>query len=122
MPSAKVRMKVNESLGCVSGWRRCRLGNTPRSWPMGGARRLPGLRAHGANAERLHPHERHWNLKTMGIVPAAQGHGLGSRLIAPRAGPASPGCPAASTEGQALSCWTASNVSAPSWPSDTPPL
>src|SRR4029453_7114171 len=37
----------------------------------------------GANAERLHPHERQWNLETMGIVPAAQGHGLGSRLIAP---------------------------------------
>ena len=37
----------------------------------------------GANAERLHPHERHWNLETMGIAPAAQGQGLGSRLIAP---------------------------------------
>ena len=36
----------------------------------------------GANAERLHHHERHWNLETMGIAPAAQGHGLGSRLIA----------------------------------------
>jgi len=37
----------------------------------------------GANAERLHPHERHSNLETMGIAPAAQGQGLGSRLIAP---------------------------------------
>jgi hypothetical protein len=26
----------------------------------------------GANAERLHPHERHSNLETMGIAPAAQ--------------------------------------------------
>ena len=37
----------------------------------------------GANSERLHPHERHWHLETMGIAPDAQGQGLGSRLIAP---------------------------------------
>jgi GNAT superfamily N-acetyltransferase len=37
----------------------------------------------GANTERLHPHEWHWNLETMGIAPAAQGRGLGTRLIAP---------------------------------------
>jgi GNAT superfamily N-acetyltransferase len=37
----------------------------------------------GANTERLHPHERHWNLETMGVAPTAQGQGLGSRLIAP---------------------------------------
>ena len=25
--------RANASLGCVSGWRRCHLGNTPRRWP-----------------------------------------------------------------------------------------
>lgn len=37
----------------------------------------------GANTERLHPRERHWNLETMGIAPRAQGQGIGTRLIAP---------------------------------------
>ena len=37
----------------------------------------------GANAERHHPRDRHWNLETMGIAPAAQGQGVGSRLITP---------------------------------------
>lgn len=46
-------------------------------------RAFPGFARMGANAERLHPRERHWNLETMGIVPAAQGIGIGSRLIAP---------------------------------------
>jgi GNAT superfamily N-acetyltransferase len=46
-------------------------------------RAFPGFARMGANAERLHPPERHWNLETMGIAPAAQGQGIGSRLIAP---------------------------------------
>jgi ribosomal protein S18 acetylase RimI-like enzyme len=37
----------------------------------------------GANAERLHPRDRHWNLEAMGVAPAAQGRGVGSRLIGP---------------------------------------
>jgi GNAT superfamily N-acetyltransferase len=46
-------------------------------------RAFPGLVRMGANAERLHPRERHWNLETMGVAAAAQGQGIGSRLIAP---------------------------------------
>ena len=46
-------------------------------------RAFPGFVRMGANAERLHPQERHWNLETMGVAPAAQGQGIGSRLIAP---------------------------------------
>jgi ribosomal protein S18 acetylase RimI-like enzyme len=46
-------------------------------------RSFPAFARMGANAERLHPTERHWNLETMGIAPAAQGQGIGSRLIAP---------------------------------------
>jgi GNAT superfamily N-acetyltransferase len=37
----------------------------------------------GANAARLHPRDPHWNLETMGIVPDAQGRGVGTRLLAP---------------------------------------
>jgi ribosomal protein S18 acetylase RimI-like enzyme len=37
----------------------------------------------GANSERHHPRDRHWNLETMGIAPAAQGQGVGSQLIRP---------------------------------------
>jgi GNAT superfamily N-acetyltransferase len=37
----------------------------------------------GANAERLHPRDRHWNLEAMGVAPSAQGRGVGSRLIRP---------------------------------------
>ena len=37
----------------------------------------------GANAARLHPRDPHWNLETMGIVPGAQGRGVGTRLLAP---------------------------------------
>lgn len=37
----------------------------------------------GANAERLHPPDRHWTLETMGVAPSAQGQGTGSRLIGP---------------------------------------
>jgi ribosomal protein S18 acetylase RimI-like enzyme len=46
-------------------------------------RGFPGFARLGANAERLHPRHRHWNLETMGIAPAAQGQGIGSRLLAP---------------------------------------
>jgi GNAT superfamily N-acetyltransferase len=38
---------------------------------------------YGANAARLHPRDPHWNLETLGIVPEAQGQGIGSRLVAP---------------------------------------
>jgi GNAT superfamily N-acetyltransferase len=37
----------------------------------------------GGNAARLHPRDPHWNLETMGIVPEAQGRGVGTRLLAP---------------------------------------
>ena len=47
---------------------------------------FPGFVRLGANAERLHPHDRHWNLETMGITPAAQGQGIGRRLLAPGLG------------------------------------
>ena len=46
-------------------------------------RAFPGFVRMGANAERLHPQERHWNLETMGVASAAQGQGIGSRLLAP---------------------------------------
>jgi ribosomal protein S18 acetylase RimI-like enzyme len=46
-------------------------------------RGFPGFARLGANAERLHPRDRHWNLEAMGIAPAAQGQGIGSRLLAP---------------------------------------
>jgi GNAT superfamily N-acetyltransferase len=37
----------------------------------------------GGNAARLHPRDPHWNLETMGIVPDAQGRGVGTRLLGP---------------------------------------
>jgi ribosomal protein S18 acetylase RimI-like enzyme len=37
----------------------------------------------GANAERFHPTDPHWNLETLGIRREAQGGGIGSRLMAP---------------------------------------
>jgi hypothetical protein len=40
-------------------------------------------------------------------------------VIAETANRSSPGCPAASREGQVPGCSNASNISAPSWPSDT---
>ena len=46
-------------------------------------RRFPAFARLGANAARLHPRDRHWNLETMGIVPDAQGRGVGTRLLAP---------------------------------------
>lgn len=46
-------------------------------------RAFPGFVRLGANSERLHPGDRHWDLETMGVAPAAQGTGVGSRLIAP---------------------------------------
>jgi ribosomal protein S18 acetylase RimI-like enzyme len=46
-------------------------------------RSVRGFARLGANSERLHPKDRHWNLETMGVAPAAQGRGVGSRLIAP---------------------------------------
>jgi GNAT superfamily N-acetyltransferase len=51
------------------------LGVAPRSFPA--FARL------GANAERLHPRDLHWNLEAMGVAPAAQGQGVGGRLLAP---------------------------------------
>jgi GNAT superfamily N-acetyltransferase len=44
---------------------------------------FPTFMRYGANAARLHPRDRHWNLETMGLHPDAQGRGIGSRLIAP---------------------------------------
>lgn len=46
-------------------------------------RAFPGFMRLGANTERLHPGDRHWDLETMGVAPAAQGMGVGSRLVAP---------------------------------------
>ena len=37
----------------------------------------------GQNAARLHPSGRHWYLEALGVVPTAQGGGLGGRLISP---------------------------------------
>jgi GNAT superfamily N-acetyltransferase len=37
----------------------------------------------GARSARLHPRDPHWDLETMGILPEAQGRGLGARLLEP---------------------------------------
>jgi GNAT superfamily N-acetyltransferase len=46
-------------------------------------RGFPAFLRLGANAARLHPRDPHWNLETMGIIPDAQGGGVGTRLLAP---------------------------------------
>ena len=45
--------------------------------------RAPFVLAGFARMERLHPHEPHFYLSTLGVSPEAQGQGLGSRLLAP---------------------------------------
>ena len=40
---------------------------------------IPGF----ARMEKLHPHEPHYYLSTLGVSPEAQGRGLGSALLAP---------------------------------------
>lgn len=39
---------------------------------------------YGANAERVHPADRHWYLVVAGVLPEAQRRGLGSRLMRPQ--------------------------------------
>ncbi len=34
-------------------------------------------------AQRVHPHEEHWYLQTLGVDPSRQGEGLGRRLLEP---------------------------------------
>ena len=46
-------------------------------------RRLPWLLAGFTRMEKLHPHEAHYYLMTLGVSPEAQGQGLGSRLMTP---------------------------------------
>jgi GNAT superfamily N-acetyltransferase len=46
-------------------------------------RAFPAFIRYGGNAARLHPRDPHWNLETLGIIPEAQGRGLGTRLLAP---------------------------------------
>jgi ribosomal protein S18 acetylase RimI-like enzyme len=46
-------------------------------------RRFPAFMRLGGNAARLHPRDPHWNLETMGVIPQAQGRGVGTRLLAP---------------------------------------
>jgi ribosomal protein S18 acetylase RimI-like enzyme len=45
--------------------------------------RAPQMVVGFARVERLHPREPHFYLSTLGVVPDAQGRGLGSRLMAP---------------------------------------
>lgn len=66
-----------------SGRRKLRSAPTMLTVLRAAPRSFRGFVRLGANAERLHPRERHWNLETMGITPSAQGRGIGSRLIAP---------------------------------------
>lgn len=46
-------------------------------------RRAPLLAAGFGRVERLHPREPHFYLAALGVEPAAQGRGLGSRLLQP---------------------------------------
>jgi ribosomal protein S18 acetylase RimI-like enzyme len=46
-------------------------------------RRAPWVLAGFARMEKLHPHEPHYYLMTLGVAPEAQGQGLGSKLMAP---------------------------------------
>jgi GNAT superfamily N-acetyltransferase len=46
-------------------------------------RSFPTFMRTGMNTARLHPPDRHWYLETMGVAPAAQRLGIGSRLLAP---------------------------------------
>jgi GNAT superfamily N-acetyltransferase len=47
------------------------------------ARRLPWVLRGMTRVEHLHPKERHLYLAVLGVEPARQGEGLGSRLLAP---------------------------------------
>ena len=46
-------------------------------------RRLPLMALGGAAVERAHPSQPHYYLSMLGVEPAAQGRGLGSRLLRP---------------------------------------
>jgi ribosomal protein S18 acetylase RimI-like enzyme len=45
--------------------------------------RIPAAIAGGARIDARHPQEPHWYLFVLGVAPAGQGRGLGSRLLAP---------------------------------------
>jgi ribosomal protein S18 acetylase RimI-like enzyme len=66
-----------------SAWRQLR----GAGWMLSVLRADPGsFRAFmqtGANGARLHPPDRHWYLEAMGVDPAVQRRGIGSRLIRP---------------------------------------
>jgi ribosomal protein S18 acetylase RimI-like enzyme len=66
-----------------SAWRQVR----GTGWMLSVLRAAPGsFRAFmktGANGARLHPKYPHWYLETMGVDPAVQRQGLGSRLLEP---------------------------------------
>ena len=62
--------------------------NMLRAWPsaMGlaravGARRLPRVLSAIHRIQREHPRAPHWYLFALGVVPAAQGRGIGSALL-----------------------------------------
>lgn len=46
-------------------------------------RSFPTFMRTGINASRLHPSDPHWYLEVMGVTPAAQGRGLGGRMLEP---------------------------------------
>jgi ribosomal protein S18 acetylase RimI-like enzyme len=46
-------------------------------------RRSPAFLVASQRVEKAHPHEPHYYLSVLGVDPAAQGQGLGSRLMAP---------------------------------------
>jgi ribosomal protein S18 acetylase RimI-like enzyme len=66
-----------------SARRKLRITPTMLAVALAGPGAFPRFARLGANTERLHPRDRHWDLETMGVAPSAQGKGVGSRLLAP---------------------------------------
>ena len=69
-------------------WAPPRAWNALRAWPSAfglaravGLTRVPGVLAAIGRVQREHPREPHWYLFALGVVPAAQGRGLGSLLL-----------------------------------------
>jgi len=70
MPPGKAHMSLVEQLRLMPGLIRA------------AGRDLPRLLSATAAMEKDHPHEDHWYLNMLGVVPAAHGRGLGSALLA----------------------------------------
>lgn len=85
-------LMADELVFCDDGRRGAALWAAPDRWRVAPAelarmrivtRRTPVFLAGARRVDRAHPDEPHYYLNVLGVEPAAQGGGLGSRLMAP---------------------------------------